>query len=180
MTLSISCIHSYFSYSKDGFVFPTQFGVRRCWRITAIFSFHAVPYNSIIKGFWCILMPKEIDVGMARTGRKKEQLSLNQPHSFQKPLLRYLMEYYVPKVFSSRLSSKNFSAQEVWAEMWNNDPHNILLWPASLETLFLSEMKDALKPAWIWGACGSSTVFITLSLGVIKRRITENSKETNI
>lgn len=40
--------------------------------------------------------------------QKERTIVYNQPHSSQAPLLSYFMEYYIPKVFSSRLSAKFF------------------------------------------------------------------------
>lgn len=40
--------------------------------------------------------------------QKERTIVSNQPHSSQIPLLSYFMEYYIPKIFSSRLSSKIF------------------------------------------------------------------------
>lgn len=109
--------------------------------------------------------------------QKERTIVSNQPHSFQAPLLNYQMEYYGPKVFSSRLSSRIFLHRRSEQRQEAMIP---ITFCSDLQALLLSQMKDVLKPAWVWGVCCSSTVFITFSLGIIKRRIPDNSKEANI
>lgn len=175
-------IHSQSWYSKDCFAFLPHFGVRRCWKISLIFSFQAFQNNNTVKAFWCILMPKAIDVVKAGTGRNSEKLSLIH------------LIAIAPKLFSGTLCTEGFKSQAYFSseislhrrsEKGNNDVCNVFFWSAVLETVLQSEMKDVLRPVWILGCLWQlhccTQVFISFSSLVMTwMGITENSKEKYI